>query len=227
MEDRSDSVVQLTRGGTILSAKAEALPLLRERFAREQCVRLPQLLEAGRAQALLDAIDGSEFFERIHADAGSPPPVDWCLNNDKISGELSFLLNDPALLALIHELTGCRVGSFRGVVYRLEPGRSYDAWHDDVAPHRMLAISINLTRGAYAGGLLQLRERKSGRVLHEVANTGLGDAILFRIAPHLQHRVTEIVGEVPRTAFAGWFASQPDFLSLLKARSHPPASDAA
>ena len=214
---------QLSRGGTTVRAGAEELARLRAEFGQQQCIHLPRVIEGPFAQALLDAIDRSEFYERVHPEAGTPPPVDWCLRDERLSGELSFLLNDGPILALVQEVTGCQVGSFRGVVYRLEPGRGYDAWHDDVGHHRLIAISINLSRQVYAGGLLQLRDRGSGRVLREVANTGLGDATLFRIAPHLEHRVTEIHGEVPRTAFAGWFVSEPDFMTLLKARSRPAA----
>jgi hypothetical protein len=36
------------------------------------------------------------------------------------------------------------------------------------------------------------------------------------LANDLEHRVTEVVGIHPKTAFAGWFRSQPDFFALLK-----------
>lgn len=223
MAQQSETVVQVTRRGTVLFAGPGDLGRLREEFSRRHCIRLPQLLDAATAQGLLDAIDRSEFVERVHPEGGTPPPTDWCLVNDKVSGGLSFLLNDGALFDLIDQLTGCRVGSFGGVVYRLERGRSYDNWHHDVKGSRMLAISINLTRGAYAGGVLQIREKGSRRIVHAVANTGLGDAVLFRIAPHLEHRVSEITGDVARTAFAGWFASQPDFMTVLKGTPRPAA----
>jgi hypothetical protein len=219
-------VVQLTRAGTVVRAGAHEVNRLREEFARRQCIRLPQFIERQRAEALVDAIERSEFFERVHPNCGTTPPVDQCLRNDRILGELSFLVNDRSLLALIQELTGYRVGSFLGAVYRLEPGRGYDTWHDDVGRQRVLAMSINLSRGVYSGGVLQLREAETGRLLHETSNTGLGDAVLFRIAPNLQHRVTDVVGPFARTAFAGWFASEPDFMTLLTGRSGTAAGDA-
>jgi hypothetical protein len=49
-----------------------------------------------------------------------------------------------------------------------------------------------------------------------VANTGPGDALLFRIARHLTHRVTPVDGTADKTAFAGWFRSEPEFIALLK-----------
>ena len=38
---------------------------------------------------------------------------------------------------------------------------------------------------------------------------GNGDAIIFRLASHLQHRNTNVTGSTPKTAFAGWFRSDP------------------
>ena len=67
-------------------------------------------------------------------------------------------------------------------------------------------------------GVFQLRECDSETMLMEVPNTSPGDAILFRIARHIQHRVTAVEGTVPKTAFAGWFVSEPNFLELLVSR---------
>jgi hypothetical protein len=78
----------------------------------------------------------------------------------------------------------------------------------------MVAMSINLSAKPYSGGVLEIRTRESGKVLHRTANTGPGDAILFRVAPGLQHRVTAVEGEVPRTAYAGWFIAGTDFALL-------------
>jgi hypothetical protein len=78
-----------------------------------------------------------------------------------------------------------------------------------------LAATFLVSIGSYEGGLLQLREAGSKEILSEAANTGPGDAILFRIADHPEHRVTALKGTVPKTAFAGWFKSEPEFLSLM------------
>ena len=97
-----------------------------------------------------------------------------------------------------------------GRVYRMIPGSGhYDSWHSDMIGHRMIGMSINLSPEPYSGGVFQLRERDSEQILYEVANTGLGDAILFRLADHLQHRITDVDGTIPKTAFAGWFQSEP------------------
>jgi hypothetical protein len=82
-----------------------------------------------------------------------------------------------------------------------------DDWHDDTSDGRLLAMSINLSPRGYQGGVFQMRESKSHWTLMEIANTGLGDALLFRVSSDLQHRVTEVQTGEPRTAFAGWFHS--------------------
>jgi hypothetical protein len=87
----------------------------------------------------------------------------------------------------------------------------YDSWHDDLGDYRLVAMSLNLSREVYSGGVLRIRHHATGQIVHAVANTGLGDAILFRITPELDHYVTEVEGAVPKTAFAGWFKSQPHF----------------
>ena len=44
-------------------------------------------------------------------------------------------------------------------------------------------------------------------------------SLVFGLAGELEHRVTDVEGLVLKTAFAGWFRSQPDFLSLRKSAS--------
>jgi hypothetical protein len=86
-------------------------------------------------------------------------------------------------------------------------------WHDDMANDRKIALSINLSDARYHGGTLQIRERPRG-VGEAVPNLGFGDAIIFRVAEHLEHRVTPIVGKLPKTALSGWFCSRPRYTSL-------------
>jgi 2-oxoglutarate-Fe(II)-dependent oxygenase superfamily protein len=125
---------------------------------------------------------------------------------------LLFLCNDVALFELVRAITGCdRIGAFVGRVYRMLPGAEHEGtWHDDLLEGRMVAMSVNLGDAPYSGGVLEIRGRQSKRVLHRVANTGFGDAVIFRIGRELQHRVTAVKGTVPKTAYAGWFISGPD-----------------
>jgi hypothetical protein len=128
-----------------------------------------------------------------------------------------FLVNDPALFATIERITGCRpIGCFTGRLYRMLPGRDdFDTWHSDAIQHRMVGMSVNLGP-PYEGGVFQLRDRVSKRMLGEAPNVGAGDAILFRIDEDLEHWITPLRGTAPKTAFAGWFRSSPQFLTLLE-----------
>jgi hypothetical protein len=56
-----------------------------------------------------------------------------------------------------------------------------------------------------------MRYRRTKEILHEVHNNGLGDALLFRVSPELEHRVQGVEGDVPKTALAGWFVSGTTF----------------
>jgi hypothetical protein len=135
---------------------------------------------------------------------------------------LLFLMNDPHLFELIQRVTGCdRIGRFDGRVYRMDPS-AYSGWHDDIGDHRMIAMSLNLSREPYAGGVLQLRERHSRQILHEAPNRGPGDAILFRVADHLQHQITPVEGAVSKLAFAGWFKSSPGLFTARSLRLREP-----
>jgi hypothetical protein len=45
-------------------------------------------------------------------------------------------------------------------------------------------------------------------------NRTLGDAVLFKVHPDYRHRVEGVMGAHARTAYAGWFRSEPDFREL-------------
>lgn len=206
-------MIQITKSGTVFSGSAEDLERLRIQFDQQHCIRLPGLLEPGLLQVFHDQIEEGQFNERVHEGIGSNKEL--CMQDHRTAVRLHFLLNGQQLFQVIQEITRSgRIGCFMGRVYRVIPGHGHhDSWHDDLAEHKMIAMSINLSAEVYAGGILQIRDRESKQILHEVANTGFGDVIIFRLARNLQHRITEVQGTVSKTAFAGWFLSQPDFLS--------------
>jgi hypothetical protein len=168
----------------------------------------PRLLDE-----LLPAVERSGFRPRAHGHIGTEDSM-------AAGGALAWLLlaaNDPRLFELISEVTGCgAIGCFDGRVYRLDPARGHgDSWHSDVGDNRLVAMSVNLTTEPFDGGLLQIRDQLSGEVTAEVGGTAPGDAVIFRIAERLRHRVSQVKGDVPRIAFAGWFKSAPSFGSVL------------
>jgi len=207
--------VQIGRNGLVSFGSADRLHDLRGQFDREHFVRLPQLLEPSLLNFIQTEIERGEFYERIHE--GIKSNKELCLMQNTAYCALLLLMNDDNLFRVIQRITQCAaIRCFEGRIYRLVPGQGHhDAWHSDLAEDRLVALSINLSTEAYDGGTLQLRDAASGRTIREVPNPGRGDAVLFRLAPQLQHRITEIEGTAHKTAFAGWFKAQPDFLTLL------------
>ena len=209
-------VIQLTRAGAFISTANDEVAQLRMRFAREQCILLPRLIEPDLLRTIQRRIDVSEFrpfdSDGIAHDSTLLDPLTIHL--------LFFLTNDPPFLQIVREITACmELDSFQGRVYRMDPALpDTDSWHDDMSENRMIGMSVNLSTTAFEGSRFQLRDRRSNQLLYEIANTGSGDTILFRLAAHLQHRNTPLTGSAPKTAFAGWFRShQPDYYSSLRA----------
>jgi hypothetical protein len=137
---------------------------------------------------------------------------------------LHFLVSGDVFFEVVERITGVsRIGHFDGRVYRMLPNPDHhDTWHDDAGKRRLLAMSVNLSTDIYNGGVLQMRQRESRQILDEVANTGFGDAIIFRVARHLEHRVSNVEGEAAKTAFAGWFFAQPEYRTAAEYRLFGP-----
>jgi hypothetical protein len=187
---------------------------LRAEFAERHAFRLPSLLEAELLEEIQREIDRAEFHERVHPGVG----VELCMPRAGAHLALELVLNDRAFVDVIEDLTGAgHIGSFGGRLYKLTPGSGHgDDWHGDVTEHRLVGMSVNLGRAPYRGGLLALREAATKRVVAELPNTGAGDALVFRIDARLEHRVTEVLGTIPKIAFAGWFHAEPEFAVLLR-----------
>jgi 2OG-Fe(II) oxygenase superfamily len=195
-----------------LGSQAERSDLCHE-FRERNCAVLRGFLQPRLLDELLPRVERTGFRPRGHGNIGTEDSME-------AGGPLASLLlaaNDPRLFEFVMEVTGCgSIGCFDGRVYRLDPTRGHgDSWHSDVGDNRLVAMSVNLTTSRYEGGLLQIRDQGSGEVTAEVGGTELGDAVIFRIAEHLRHRVSPVEGDVPRVAFAGWFKSAPSFRSVL------------
>jgi hypothetical protein len=209
-------VLRITGGRTVVRGSAAEIAEARERFARCGYLKIPGLIEGRLLEAVLAALDGAAFYDRVHDGIG----VELCVRPGAVSGALEFLMNDPALLEAVAGLARCGpIGCFEGRAYRMVPGTAHhDSWHSDVGEDRLVAMSVNLGREPYQGGVLQIRRADSPGVIAEVHNRAAGDAVLFRIDPAFRHRVGPLHGRVPRTAYAGWFRARPDFRPLLRER---------
>jgi hypothetical protein len=190
------------------------LEALRDEYQRSHLVRLPRLLKPPLLDRIGRDVDSAEFEPReteLERELSMVPGRAYAL--------LMLLANDPALFEVVRAATGCeRIGRFDGRVYRMLPGAGHgNDWHDDVVANRLVAMSLNLSASPYSGGVLEIRDTRSREILHRVTSNGPGEALLFRIAPQLEHRVTAVEGTFVKTAFVGFFRSGPD--SIL-ARSH-------
>jgi hypothetical protein len=218
-------MIQITQRSVITIAAAQIARLRRE-FDEKHCVILPQLFSSGLIGTILQKIESAQFYRNRHRDRRGREFA-WDLTvreNEMALHVIHFLLNNQEVFSSIQKITTDQeIGSYAGRIYRTLPHQGHRLdWHDD-AEHseRMLGISVNLSSEHYAGGLFQLREKQSERVLCEVGSGNLGDAHVFRISPQLQHRVTQVEGEQARTSAAGWFLSEPDHLTALKNLSRP------
>jgi hypothetical protein len=206
-------MIRLTQTRTVRTGSARGFADARVEFQQSGCLKLAGFLDGGLLEQLQAAVEAADFYQRVHDGIG----VELCAAPGALTSALEFMTNDPVLFHLIDEITGCgSIGCFEPRVYRLSPRSGhYDSWHDDVGGDRVVAMSINLGREPFEGGLLQIRRADSPALVREVSNPTPGDAVIFRIDPVYCHRVGPVTGSVPRTACAGWFRSQPDFRTLL------------
>jgi hypothetical protein len=210
-------VIGIGRSGSHLLDFSSGSPAersdLSHEFRERNCAVLRGFLQPRLLADLLPRVERTGFRPRGHGNIGTEDSME-------AGGPLASLVlaaNNPQLFEFVMEVTDCgAIGCFDARVYRLDPARGHgDSWHSDVGDNRLVAMSVNLTTNRYEGGLLQIRDQRSGKLTAEVGGTELGDAVIFRIAEHLRHRVSPVEGDVPRVAFAGWFKSAPSFRSVL------------
>jgi 2-oxoglutarate-Fe(II)-dependent oxygenase superfamily protein len=182
-------------------------------FRKNDFMRLPNLIGNDLIEELYSQMSIAEWEDRIHDGIGT----EICLADRGIVALFNFLFNDQDLFKTIGKITGCGyIGCFEGRVYRMIPDRGHhDSWHTDFGEGRLLALSLNLGKEPYEGGTLQIQPKESTDLPIEVPNIHFGDAVLFRLSDKLKHRITNVTGNVPKTAFAGWFKSAPDLWSRL------------
>ena len=206
-------MIQIARNGLVFSGTQLELDTLRQKFARDHFVILPQLFEASLLEEILRRVQTAKFLPRDHIGIA----LELCMVDHLTTAMLRFLPSNPSFLRIVEHITGNpHVGEFIGRVYKMNSsGGHYDSWHDDCIEHRVVTMSVNLSAQPFEGGALQLKHPHSKEILQEIRNTGLGDALLFRISPDLVHRVQGVMGDYPKLALAGWFIEGEDFLPNL------------
>ena len=86
----------------------------------------------------------------------------------------------------------------------------HEDWHQDCTPEnkKVLGFSLDLSPKPYLGGELALKEAGQAQPFAVNKTENLGDALIFRLAPNLRHRVLPITGAQRRFAFVGWFLGE-------------------
>jgi hypothetical protein len=190
----------------------------REHYAARGWVKLEGFFAPALLQDVERGIAASVFETKDHGKVG----VELCLQPCALTERLMHLVNAPAVRRCVEDLTDAgRLGCFEGRIYRLVANAGHqDDWHTDMIMGRMVAMSVNLSAAPYEGGVLRIRRAGTHQLLEEVPNVGAGDAVLFRLSHELEHRVTEVTGAIPKTAYAGWFRARPEFEDVLAGRAN-------
>jgi hypothetical protein len=201
--------LQITRAGVVRPTQAETAALARA-FDDHHVVLLKKFLDPailGRLQARL--AQAGAWKANVH-DLVNGPSTELVCSDEIPVGLLMAMFHDRTLWDTVAAISSCDpIRSFDGRVYRMDPGAHQDVWHTDANGDYMVTLSLNLTDRPFTGGELHLRDYASKRMCAEVANTGQGDAIIFRIDGGLEHIVTPVTGTVPKIAWAGWFRREP------------------
>jgi hypothetical protein len=215
-------VVQLTRTG-VRRGSAAAIAAARDEFDARHVTLLPRFLDAEMLGLLTALADAAVFERRVHV-AVTPPSVDVAVCDPRVQGIAAFVLNDPGLLTTVRELTGCAdLRYFNAVIRKDVPGEGHIShWHDDADGNRLVAMTVNLGRDPFEGGVLTVRRRGEATPLRRIEQFAQGDAVLFRIDESLEHSVSEVTGRVARLALTGWFQRDPDYAALVTGEGAAP-----
>lgn len=210
-------MIQVGRTHLHTAEREDELHRLTAAFASHHVVRLPGFLADDLLHTIDAGLSAAPFYTRVE----DGHEIEETTDAPTLIGLFTLVLNDARLFSLVDQLTGCGpIGCFTGRLYRRRqsrhPGDHYYPWHNDVSDDRLIALSINLGAEPHTGGLLQLRDAQSHHPIADMANTGHGDALLFRVSDALEHQVTPVEGAVPRTVMAGWFRRQPTFQAFRR-----------
>jgi hypothetical protein len=126
----------------------------------------------------------------------------------RVGRALTHVLKRADLIGWVERATGC--GSLETVDGRVVRARANNddqlLWHDDLDdPRRRLAITINLSEHGYEGGLFELREKRTERLLATHHHLEPGTALIFDVSHDIEHRVLPVTSGGPRCVYTGWF----------------------
>lgn len=131
---------------------------------------------------------------------------------ERVGTAIRLLLNRAPLFRWLEAVTGCdgiATADGRVVQTHARPGDEL-VWHDDMeadrdAAPRRLGITIALDSPAYTGGEFEMRRVRPHETLRRFRHDAPGTALIFEVAPDLEHRVLPLLAGGPRRVFTGWF----------------------
>lgn len=208
-------MMQITASGPVDDGQDDT-SALREHYLANDYVRLPGFCHPDFLREIQAELRTAPFIPKVHRGIGEEL-VCW---ESKNGDRLTFVMNDPKLFAWIDRITACgQIGCFLGRIYRMAANQAHhDSWHSDVGGHRLVALSLNLSEEPYHGGTLILREGGRPETERRLVNIVPGDAVMFRLHPDLEHWITDVETGPPKTAWAGWFRSEPSFLEVISGK---------
>jgi hypothetical protein len=223
-------MIQITKNGLQIS-ETTGIDELKREFAETNCLFLPNFLENSILASLQKRIDSTIFVPKSEGGEAKFGEILFVPQHEPVLFIFHLLLNKPQLFQIIRQITDCApVENFSGRMHRSKAGgQHFIEWHGDNSDNRLIGLTVNLGSETYTGGNFQLREKQSEKLTREIGRISAGDAFVFRIAPHLEHRLTALDGG-SRTVGVGWFRSHPDWASFARSRfriSTPSATEKA
>ena len=199
--------VTIGAAATHLDDAPAVLADARAAFARGDAIVLPSAFDPAFLRTILSICRRGPYVPEYIENIG------WRTveERDMAGCALRFALERPAFLRWVEAAAGCDpLSRISGVVAEIAAGTGQElGWHNDRNEGglgRRLAVTIHLSDALYDGGLFEMRDQQSGRLLVCEGARPPGSVMLFRIDRRLRHRVTQVISGGPRRVFAGWLS---------------------
>lgn len=187
--------------GTALLQAPEAA---QQGFSQSRVLECGEALDSAMLDIVLGQLDRGGFMPETIGKMGERE-VEM---GSRAGAGLMLALKRRNLLDWLERATGCGpLDTVAGVITQARAGLPHQlGWHDDREDvRRKLAVTINLGTEPYEGGLFEIRRKETHEPLFAHRHTELGTALIFQVAPDIQHRIHPITAGGPRRVFAGWF----------------------
>jgi hypothetical protein len=172
-----------------------------QRFRETRSILLPNLFEPQLLQSLLDSCNRATFATDAVAGLGTREVE----APQRVGRAINLILSRPEFIEWVGAIAGCKVARAEGRVVQTRANAADQLdWHDDMnEPARRLGITISLSEGEFEGGWFELRDAATAAVIATHRHECPGEALIFEIGPHLQHRLLPVTRGAPRRVFTG------------------------